>query len=130
MLFTASALYCGSCTASGDFRGIDELYRAGILLPVSRSVLHSTQHVCFCEIVRGCTFDIPLAYLALRGTVEVDLNSDDRVGCFPYSVGEGVVCNIPIRESPRRKHYLDNAVVSICIRTVKGSFLADLFIFA
>lgn len=63
--FVSSALYGESCITSGDFHGVKNFFRGGILFPSSRGVLDFVQDVDLVEVVRGCTFDIPQTYLEL-----------------------------------------------------------------
>lgn len=82
MSFVGSALYRRSCTASADFRGIEDLCRGAILVSLSQDVLDFVQTVDFFEIARGCTFDVPQPYLAFRRIVEVDWESNGNVVWF------------------------------------------------
>lgn len=96
-----------------------------MLLPVSQSDLDFVQHVGFFEVVGGCNFYFPQAYLKLRCTVEVDCNSDGNVGWFSYSVGNQVVFDIPAREVLELKPSLDDEAISAYVYTVKVSVLVD-----
>lgn len=59
----------------------------------------------FFEIVRGCTFDVPQAYLTLCGTIEISWNSRGNVAWFPYSAGDSIPSDIPAEEVPGRKRF-------------------------
>lgn len=70
--FTASAVYGESFTASGDFRGIEDLCWVGTLLALCHGFLDIVQLVRSIEIVCSCTFETSQAYLSFRRTVAVD----------------------------------------------------------
>lgn len=56
--FISPALYSGSCTASGDFQGVENICWNGIVLPLCQGVLEFSHDVGSLNIARGCSFDI------------------------------------------------------------------------
>lgn len=99
MAFVAYALYCRSCAVSADFCGVEDLFRGGILLPLSQGVLLFLQDVGFFGIIPVFTFNISQAYLAFHRTVEVDWSINENVGWLLFIAGDGIVSDTPARKS-------------------------------
>lgn len=123
--FVASTLYRVPCTASSDFRSVEDLCRDGILPPSCEGVLIFVQDNGLFEIVFECTFGIPQSYLKFHHTLRVEKSSDGNSWWFLYSASESIVSDIPAGQIPGRKCFLDDEVISNHIDTVKVSFLVD-----
>lgn len=89
----------GSCTDSGRFRGVEDLCRGRTLAPLSQSLLDSMETYGFFEAVRDCIFDAPKVYLALRGLVEADWNSDGNFGWLLYNADDALLPILRLEKS-------------------------------
>lgn len=77
--FVSVSLYSECCTASGDFCGVEEFCKGGIIEPLSPGILDFVHDACFFEILRDCSFDVLQVYLAFRRTVEHYWSTKDHV---------------------------------------------------
>lgn len=126
MVFIVFVLQAGYCTDSDGFRGVEYLCRSGILVFLYQGVLDFVLTVGLFEVVRVCTFDIPLAYVAFCRMVVIDLEYEgNNVGQFHYTADKCIVTDISAREVPRHKLSLDDEVVSVHVDAAMISLLVD-----
>lgn len=66
-----SAILAGLVFASSDFKGIEAFWEQGVLLPLSYGIEDCMGDAGFIEVVCGWRFNVILALLAYRHSVEV-----------------------------------------------------------